>query len=91
MSSGLEFKLNELRHAENNLNAYIKHRWPIGAAITWKRGEHLQYGEVVDHSYDRRIKVVNLSSSTRYWIDCASVLDVPGSGGQPVLTHKKGE
>jgi hypothetical protein len=77
MTSALEFKLNEVRQAENNLNAYIKNRWPIGAAITWKRGEHLQYGEVVDHSYDRRVKVVNRASLAKYWIDCSHILDVP--------------
>lgn len=84
MNRGLEFKLNELRHAENNLNAYIKHRWPIGVSITWRYGDHLQYGEVIDHSYDRRIKVVNIATSARYWIDCSRVLDVPGDVGSPL-------
>lgn len=89
MTSALEFKLNEIRQAENNLNAYIKNRWPIGAAITWKRGEHLQYGEVVGHSYGRRIKVANTATLAKYWIDCVSVMDVPhregavGTGKQP--------
>lgn len=57
-----------VKHAQNNLEAFIQRRWPVGSPITWSRHDHLQYGEVVLLSGER-IKVRNEMSGKCYWID----------------------
>lgn len=49
------------------LQAFIEHRWSIGSPITWLRGGHLQYGEVLN-IFNDRIKVRNDHSGKSYWI-----------------------
>lgn len=54
--------------ATNELESYIKERWPIGAPISWVKGGGLQYGGVVAISRDR-VRVCNAVSGANYWID----------------------
>jgi hypothetical protein len=64
----LTWRKRNVDDAKEALEAFIQHRWPEGSPVTWLRGGHLQYGEVVHKAYGDRVKVRNDMSGRSYWI-----------------------
>lgn len=54
--------------AKEQLESFIKDRWPEGSEVHWMYGQHMQFGHVVN-SFGDRLKVRNALSSKEYWID----------------------
>jgi len=64
----LSWRRRAIDDAKEALESFIAHRWPIGSPITWMRGQHLQYGEVVNLCLGS-VRVLNHMTNRTYWID----------------------
>jgi surface antigen len=65
-----EMKMAEARK-DDAARAYadaIEAACPVGKTVKWKRGEHVQTGEVVMTDNWERVKVRNAKSGKEFWL-----------------------
>lgn len=63
--------LDEVNAAQLKARAVIHDAYPVGAAIQWDRGGHIQYGTVLNNSAFEsgdRFRVQNDYTHKSYWI-----------------------
>jgi hypothetical protein len=63
--------LDEVKAAQKKACTIIRDAYPIGAAIQWDKGGHVQYGTVLynsDFESGDRFRVQNDYTSKSYWI-----------------------
>lgn len=57
-----------IEEATEQLEEYIKTRWPVGSPISWVKGGAIQCGDVLDVARGS-VRVKNAFSGANYWID----------------------
>lgn len=64
----------KLHDAEDRFERFLAKRFPIGSELRWKRGEHVQCGEVIATGRES-VKVRNLYTGKAYWVDSYFIID----------------
>jgi hypothetical protein len=74
MSKAVHDALSTIQYAHAELDSVVKAEYPVGSAVAWDRCTRRCVGQVLDHGYDGRMKVVNRMTGREYWINPTEII-----------------